>query len=177
MGRIEAGSVRRGQKVLLQPGGQEATVKDILTFDGSLESANVGQSVTILLNEYLDISRGDMLTEAERPATLSKNLKADLCWLSEDALDVRRKYWLKHTTRQVAARVTGIESLLDINTQQRREADTLRLNDIATVSVTVQQAIATDAYADLRSTGAFILIDEVTHQTVAAGMIRPGDSD
>jgi sulfate adenylyltransferase subunit 1 len=90
---------------------------------------------------------------------------------------VRRKYWLKHTTRQVAARVTGIESLLDINTQQRREADTLRLNDIATVSVTVQQAIATDAYADLRSTGAFILIDEVTHQTVAAGMIRPGDSD
>lgn len=177
MGRIEAGSVRRGQKVLLQPGGQEATVKDILTFDGSLESANVGQSVTILLNEYLDISRGDMLTEAERPATLSKNLKADLCWLSEDALDVRRKYWLKHTTRQVAARVTGIESLLDINTQQRREADTLRLNDIATVSVTVQQAIPTDAYADLRSTGAFILIDEVTHQTVAAGMIRPGDSD
>jgi sulfate adenylyltransferase subunit 1 len=177
MGRIEAGSVRRGQKIVLQPGGQEATVKDILTFDGALESASVGQSVTILLNEYLDISRGDMLTEAERPATLSKMLKADLCWLSEDALDMRRKYWLKHTTRQVAARVTGIESLLDINTQQRRDADTLRLNDIATVSVTVQQAIATDAYADLRSTGAFILIDEVTNQTVAAGMIRPGDSD
>lgn len=172
MGRIEAGKVSKGDKLIVQPGGQTGTVKDILTLDGSLDTAVVGQSVTILLNEYLDISRGDMLAGADRPATLLKTVKADLCWLSEDALDVRRKYWLKHTTRQVSARVTAVDTLLDINTQQRHPADSLKLNDIATVSINVQQALAADAYDELRSTGAFILIDEVTHQTVAAGMIR-----
>ncbi len=176
MGRIEAGKVSKGDQLLVQPGNQQATVKDILTLDGSLDTAVVGQSVTILLNEYLDISRGDMLVDAQRPATLQKTVKADLCWLSEDALDVRRKYWLKHTTRQVAARVTAIDTILDINTQQRRPADSLKLNDIASVSINVQQPLAADNYTDLRSTGSFILIDEVTHQTVAAGMIRLGET-
>ena len=172
MGRIEAGKVSKGDTLMIQPSGKTGTVKDILTLDGSLETAVVGQSITILLNEYLDISRGDMLVEASRPATLLKNLEADVCWLSEDQLDFRRKYWLKHTTKQVAAKVTGISTLLDINTQQTRSADSLQLNDIARVQITVQQPLAADNYDDIRSTGAFILIDEVTHQTVAAGMIR-----
>ncbi|HZW23632.1 sulfate adenylyltransferase subunit 1 [Noviherbaspirillum sp.] len=172
MGRIEAGKVKKGDKLMVQPSGQSATVKDILTLDGSLDSATVGQSVTLLLDEYLDISRGDMLVQADRPATLLKTVEADICWLSEEPLDMRRKYWLKHTTKQVAARVTKIDTLLDINTQERRPADALKLNDIATVSLNVQQPLAADAYDAIRSTGAFILIDEVTHQTVAAGMIR-----
>lgn len=172
MGRIEAGKVSKGDKLVVQPGGQTATVKEIVTLDGELESAVVGQSVTIVLNEYVDISRGDMLASAARPATLLKTVNADLCWLSEDPLDVRRRYWLKHTTRQVAAKVTAVDTLLDINTQERRPATTLSLNDIARVTINVQQALAGDAYDNLRSTGAFILIDEVTHQTVAAGMIR-----
>jgi sulfate adenylyltransferase subunit 1 len=172
MGRIEAGKVSKGDKLIVQPGGQTATVKDIQTLDGSLEFAVVGQSVTILLDQYLDISRGDMLASHDRPATLLKTVQADVCWLSEDALDLRRRYWLKHTTRQVAAKVTAVDTLLDINTQERRPATSLALNDIARVTINVQQALAADAYDDLRSTGAFILIDEVTHQTVAAGMIR-----
>ncbi|RJG05605.1 sulfate adenylyltransferase [Noviherbaspirillum cavernae] len=172
MGRVEAGKVSKGDKLVVQPGGQSATVKDILTLDGSLDSAVVGQSVTVLLDEYVDISRGDMLAAADRPATLLKTVDAEICWLSEEPLDMRRKYWLKHTTKQVAARVTKIDTLLDINTQERRAADALKLNDIATVSINVQQALAADAYDASRSTGAFILIDEVTHQTVAAGMIR-----
>jgi sulfate adenylyltransferase subunit 1 len=172
MGRIEAGKVQKGDKLVVQPSGQAATVKDILTLDGSLDSAVVGQSVTLLLDEYLDISRGDMLASADRPATLLKTVVADLCWLSEEALDVRRKYWLKHTTKQVAAKITAIDTLLDINTQEKRSAGSLKLNDIARVSINVQQALAADAYNQTRSTGAFILIDEVTHQTVAAGMIR-----
>jgi sulfate adenylyltransferase subunit 1 len=176
MGRIEAGSVRRGDKLLVQPSGQSATVKDIQVLDTSLESAKAGQSVTILLEEYLDISRGDMLASAERPATLLKSVNADVCWLSEEPLDVRRKYWLKHTTRQVPARIAKVDTLLDINTQQRHPADGLKLNDIARVTLNVQQPLAVDAYADSRSTGAFILIDEVTHQTVAAGMIRFDDA-
>lgn len=172
MGRIEAGKVSKGDKLLVQPGGQSATVKDIVTLDGSLPTASAGQSVTILLDEYLDISRGDMLVASDDTPALLKTVSADLCWLSEEALDLRRKYWLKHTTRQVAARVAKIDTLLDINTQERHPADALKLNDIARVSINIQQAIAADAYDAIRATGAFILIDEVTHQTVAAGMIR-----
>jgi len=172
MGRIEAGKVRKGDKLIVQPSGQSATVKDILTLDGSLESAVVGQSVTLLLDQHLDISRGDMLAGADRPATLLKTVNADVCWLSEEPLDLRRKYWLKHTTRQVAARVTRIGTLLDINTQEKRPADALKLNGIANITLNVAQPLAADAYDTIRSTGAFILIDEVSHQTVAAGMIR-----
>jgi sulfate adenylyltransferase subunit 1 len=95
--------------------------------------------------------------------------------MADEALDVRRKYWIKHGTRQCAARVTRIDTLLDVNTQQRRPADGLKLNDIARIGLSVQQPLAADAYGDIRTTGAFILIDEVTHQTVAAGMIRIGE--
>ncbi|PRC92830.1 sulfate adenylyltransferase subunit 1 [Solimicrobium silvestre] len=174
MGRIEAGKVSIGDKLIIQPSGQTGTVKDIVTLDGSLQTAVVGQSITLLLNEHLDISRGDMLAQATRPATLVSNLEADVCWLSEEPLDFKRKYLLKHTTKQVAARVTAIESLLDINTQQTHTATNLQLNDIARVKITVQQPLAADNYNEIRSTGAFILIDQVTHQTVAAGMIRLG---
>ena len=172
MGRIEAGKVSVGDKLVVQPSGQNATVKDILTFEGSHQSAAVGQSVTLLLNEYLDISRGDLLAGSEQPATLLKNLTADVCWMSDEPLDLRRKYWIKHGTKQTAAKVTAIDTLLDINTQQRHSAEGLKLNDIARIALTVQQPLAADAYDDIRATGAFILIDEVTHQTVAAGMIR-----
>ncbi len=101
-----------------------------------------------------------------------KDVKADVCWLSEEPLDLRRKYWLKHTTRQVAAKVKSIDSLLDINTQERHDGTELKLNGIATISLTVQQPLAADAYDVIRATGSFILIDEISHQTVAAGMIR-----
>ncbi|MCE3264279.1 MAG: sulfate adenylyltransferase subunit 1 [Pseudoduganella sp.] len=175
MGRIEAGSVAVGDKLVVQPSGQSATVKEIVTFDGSLPFASVGQSVTIVLEEYVDVSRGDLLASSAQPATLLKQVNADVCWLSEEPLDVRRKYWIKHGTRQTAAKITKIDSILDINTQQRHDAEALKLNDVARIALTVQQPLAADAYADSRATGAFILIDEVTHQTVAAGMIRLGE--
>jgi sulfate adenylyltransferase subunit 1 len=172
MGRIESGKVAVGDKLVVQPSGQVATVKEIVTYDGPLEQAAAGQSVTLLLNEYVDVSRGDMLTSFDQPATLLKQVVADVCWMSDEPLDMRRKYWIKHGTRQCAAKVTRVDTLLDVNTQERRAADGLSLNDIARISINVQQPLAADAYADIRATGAFILIDEVTHQTVAAGMIR-----
>jgi len=175
MGRIEAGSVAVGDKLVVQPSGQSATVKEIVTFDGSLQAASAGQSVTIVLEEYVDVSRGDLLASSAQPATLLKQVSADVCWLSEEPLDLRRKYWIKHGTKQTAAKVTKIDSILDINTQQRHDADALKLNDVARIALTVQQPLAADAYSDIRATGAFILIDEVTHQTVAAGMIRLGE--
>ena len=172
MGRIESGKVSVGDTLVVQPSGQTATVKDIVTLEGSHASAVAGQSITLLLNEYLDVSRGDLLAGADQPATLLKQVSADLCWMADEPIDLRRKYWLKHGTRQTAAKVTAIDTLLDINTQQRHPATSLKLNDIARVTLTVQQPLAADAYDDIRATGAFILIDEVTHQTVAAGMIR-----
>jgi sulfate adenylyltransferase subunit 1 len=175
MGRIESGKVSVGDKLVVQPSGQSATVKDIVTFDGSLTTAVAGQSVTLLLDEYLDISRGDTLSGVDAPATLLKQVVADVCWMSDEPLDARRKYWIKHGTRQTAAKVTKVETLLDVNTQQRVPAEGLKLNDIARVNLTVQQPLAADGYDEIRATGAFILIDEVTHQTVAAGMIRLGE--
>jgi sulfate adenylyltransferase subunit 1 len=175
MGRIESGKVAVGDKLVVQPSGQSATVKEILTFDGSLPEAVAGQSVTLLLAEYLDISRGDTLSSAAAPATQLKQVVADVCWMSDEPLDARRKYWIKHGTRQTAAKVTKVDTILDINTQQSHPAEGLKLNDIARIGLTVQQPLAADAYSDIRATGAFILIDEVTHQTVAAGMIRLGE--
>ncbi|MGO4476565.1 sulfate adenylyltransferase subunit 1 [Massilia sp. 2TAF26] len=172
MGRIESGKVSVGDKLVVQPSGVEATVKEIQTFDGGLKTAVAGQSITLLLNEYVDISRGDVLAGAAQPATLLKQVKADVCWMADEPLDVRRKYWIKHGTRQTMAKVKAIENILDVNTQQRHAAEGLKLNDIARIELAVQQPLAADAYEDIRATGAFILIDEVTHQTVAAGMIR-----
>jgi sulfate adenylyltransferase subunit 1 len=175
MGRIESGKVSVGDKLVVQPSGIDATVKEIHTFDGQLQTAVAGQSITLLLNEYVDVSRGDVLAGAAQPATLLKQVKADVCWMADEPLDVRRKYWIKHGTRQTMARVKAIENILDVNTQERHAADGLKLNDIARIELSVQQPLAADAYDDIRATGAFILIDEVTHQTVAAGMIRLGE--
>jgi sulfate adenylyltransferase subunit 1 len=172
MGRIESGKVSVGDQLVVQPSGHSATVKEIVTFDGSLPSAVAGQSITLLLNEHVDISRGDVLAGSSQPATLLKQVQADVCWMADEPLDVRRKYWIKHGTRQTMAKIKAIENILDVNTQQRHAADGLKLNDIARIELTVQQPLAADAYDDIRATGAFILIDEVTHQTVAAGMIR-----
>jgi sulfate adenylyltransferase subunit 1 len=175
MGRIESGKVSVGDKLVVQPSGVEATVREIATFDGSLQSAVAGQSITLLLNEHVDISRGDVLAGSDKPATLLKQVRADVCWMADEPLDVRRKYWIKHGTRQTMAKVKSIENILDVNTQQRHPAEGLKLNDIARIELAVQQPLAADAYEDIRATGAFILIDEVTHQTVAAGMIRLGE--
>jgi len=179
MGRIESGKVSVGDKLVVQPSGIDATVKEIVTFDGSLQTAVAGQSITLLLNEYVDVSRGDVLVNTEQPATLLKQVSADVCWMADEPLDLRRKYWIKHGTRQTMARVKSLDTILDVNTQQRRVVDDpaegLKLNDIARIQIAVQQPLAADAYADIRATGAFILIDEVTHQTVAAGMIRLGE--
>jgi sulfate adenylyltransferase subunit 1 len=176
MGRVESGKVAVGDKLVVQPSGHAATVKEILTFDGPLQSAAAGQSVTLLLDEYVDISRGDVLASAAQPSTLLKQVSADVCWMADEPLDLRRKYWIKHGTRQTMAKVKAIDTILDVNTQQRKAVDDpaagLKLNDIARIQIAVQQPLAADAYDDIRATGSFILIDEVTHQTVAAGMIR-----
>lgn len=172
MGRIASGVVRKGDAIVVEPAGTQSTVKEVLDFNGPIAQGIAGQSVTILLTDHVDISRGDMISLASQPSTVTKTLEADLCWLSEEPLDIRRKYLLKQTSKQVNARITDIHFRLNINTQEKETATSLQLNDIAQVTISLQQPLAVDSYADNRTTGSFILIDTVTHATVAGGMIR-----
>ncbi|MEX0959574.1 MAG: GTP-binding protein [Burkholderiales bacterium] len=174
-GRIESGTVAVGDRVSVLPSGAETSIREIHTLDGSLEIATAPQSVTLLLADPVDVSRGDLIVRADEAPAVSADLSATVCWLDESALDPRRKYLLKHGTRTVKARLADIEHRIDIQSLERNPADgTLGANEIGRIRLKLQQPLAFDAYRENRSTGSFILIDESTHNTVAAGMIDHG---
>ncbi|WP_300450027.1 GTP-binding protein [Accumulibacter sp.] len=171
MGRVESGELAIGDAVTVLPAGRETRVKDIRILDRSLPSAVAEQSVTILLDDEIDVSRGDMIVKTGELPNIAKQIDAMLCWLSESPLDPRRKYLLRHTTRDSKAMLAGIEFRVDINTLQQQPAERLVMNDIARVRFKLAQPIFADLYAESRGTGAFIVIDESSNNTVAAGMI------
>ena len=177
MGRVESGEIRKGDEILVQPCGLSTKVKEIVTFEGSRDSADAPQSVTIVLEGEIDISRGDMITHPATPAQAVKAMDVVLCWM--DAVPMQRggKYLIKHTTNTVKAVVERIDYRLDINTLDRdTSAAQLALNDIGGARLKLQKPLVVDAYADLRATGGFIIIDEVTNATVGAGMVLPVDA-
>jgi sulfate adenylyltransferase subunit 1 len=173
MGRIESGSISVGDEVQILPSGLTSRVKEIVIYEGNVEEAVAPQSVTLTIEDHLDISRGDMLVKISQLPQVTKEFDAMLCWLSEQSLDPRRKYLIKHSTRLVKAVISRIEYRLDINTLKHEGADILKMNDIARVSLKVHQPLVWDAYQRNHATGSFIVIDEVTNNTVAAGMICP----
>jgi sulfate adenylyltransferase subunit 1 len=173
MGRIESGFIRVGDAVKVLPSGLTSRVKEIVTYDGNLDEAVAPQSVTLTIEDHLDISRGDMLVKPINVPPVKKEFEAVLCWLSEQSLDLRRKYLIKHTTRTVKALVSGIAYRVDVNTLKREAADTLKMNDIGRVLFKVHQPLACDPYQRNHATGSFIVIDEGNNNTVAAGMICP----
>lgn len=173
MGRIESGSISVGDEVQILPSGLTSRIKEIVTYEGNVEEAVAPQSVTLTIEDHLDISRGDMLVKISQLPQVTKEFDAMLCWLSEQSLDPRRKYLIKHSTRLVKAVISRIEYRLDINTLKHEGADILKMNDIARVSLKVHQPLVWDAYQRNHATGSFIVIDEVTNNTVAAGMICP----
>ncbi len=171
-GRIESGTVTVGDQIAVLPSGRSSSIKQILTFDGELERAFAPQSVTLLLEDEIDISRGDMIIKSSDTVRVAKEYDADVCWLSEQPLDPRRKYVIKHATKTVKAYLTRIDHRVDVNTLQLIDGvSQLNMNDIARVGVKVQQPLVIDSYARNRATGSFIVIDEATNSTVAAGMI------
>jgi sulfate adenylyltransferase subunit 1 len=175
MGRVESGEIAVGDAVTVLPGGRETKVKDI-QFDGrSQRRAVAEQSVTLLLADEIDVSRGDMIVKrgaaGDRPPAVANAIRAKLCWLSATPLDPQRRYLIRHTTREVRARVASIDYRLDIATLRHLDATMLAMNDIAQVSFRLAQPIFADVYAINRATGAFIVIDETTNNTVGAGMI------
>jgi sulfate adenylyltransferase subunit 1 len=177
MGRIESGSVRVGDRIAVLPLGLETTIKDIVTLDGSLTVAHAPQSVTLLLADAIDISRGDLLVHPGHRPHVAKQVDAMLCWMDTEPLDLARKYLIKHTTNTVRASFQRLDYRLNINSVSEEVGITaLQLNDIGRVHIRVQKPMAFDAYKDNRATGSFIVIDEVTNHTVAAGMIITQDT-
>ncbi|MDA0191024.1 MAG: GTP-binding protein [Proteobacteria bacterium] len=171
MGRVESGELTSGEAVTVLPSGRETRVKAIELYGERLPRAVSEQSVTILLEDEIDISRGDMIVKSSELPNVTKQIDAMLCWLSETPLDPRRKYIVRHTTRESKAVLAGIDHRMDINTMERQPAEKLAMNDIARVTIKLAQPLFTDPYSESRGTGAFIVIDESTNNTVGAGMI------
>ena len=171
MGRIESGTVAVGDTVLVLPSGRETRVRDIRIMDGSVPYAGAGRSVTLLMEDAIDISRGDMIVRREEAPRIVKEFEAMLCWLGEAPLDPKRKYLLRHTTREVQGQLVEIGHRLDINTLEQHSAGRLLTNDIARVRFRLASALCVDSYGQNRSTGAFVVIDGSNNHTVGAGMI------
>lgn len=140
-----------------------------------LDRAIAEQSVALLLEDDIDVSRGDMIVAPEQPPRVLREITADLCWPSAQPMDRARTYLIRHTTREVRAKLVAIDHRLDVNTQERQPAERLAMNDIARVRFRLAHPVFADAYATNRSTGAFVVIDEGSNGTVGAGMIVDDD--
>jgi len=172
MGTIASGTVKVGDQIVSVPSGNSSTVKEIVTFDGNLDEAFAPQSVTLTLNDEIDVSRGDMLTHVGDKAMDAKELTANVCWIGDEPLTERKKYIVKHTTNSVKAMVASIDFKTDIHTLDHQEdADELAMNEIGQITLKLMKPLHYDRYMDNRITGSFILIDTFTNNTVGAGMI------
>jgi sulfate adenylyltransferase subunit 1 len=173
MGRIESGSIEVGDSVTVLPSGRSARLREIRGYGGTQQRAGLHAAVTLVLDDAIDVSRGDMLVHGNASPVTRRDLDATLCWLSEEPLDPRRSYLLRHTTREVRARIESIDHLWNVATQEKEPGPaTLDMNDIGRAGLKLAQPIFVDRYADNRATGSFILIDEATNNTVAAGLIQ-----
>jgi sulfate adenylyltransferase subunit 1 len=171
-GQIAAGSVWPGDRVIALPSGRTSRVKSITTFDGDLDRAVAPMSVALTLEDELDISRGEMLAAAHQAPAATANFRAALVWMDAEPLDLGKSYLLKHTSQTVKASIRTIQHRVNMQTLEHEQAATLELNSIGVVEVETTRPLFLDTYAAQRTTGSFILIDPVSHATVAAGMVR-----
>ena len=171
MGRVESGEIAVGDSVTVLPSGRTSKVKAIQLGSDKLDRAIHEQSVTLLLEDEIDISRGDMIVKSDEAKEPVKQIDAMLCWLSETSLSPARTYIVRHTTRESKAKVGAIDYRVDVNTLEQQAVQGLGMNDIAKISFRLAQPLCVDSYADNRATGAFIVIDESTNNTVGAGMV------
>ena len=172
-GTVASGVLKPGDIVRALPSGLETTIASIETADGPVNEAYPPMSVTIRLTDDIDLSRGDMLCRPHNAPTVAQDIDAQVCWMDESApLAVGRKYHIKHTTRWARVLVKAVDYRIDVNTLHRDEdAETLALNEIGRIQLRATQPLFVDPYLENRATGAFILVDEASNKTVAAGMI------
>jgi len=170
-GQVASGVLRPGAEVMALPSRVKTRVKSIATFDGDLQAAGPQSSVTVTLEDEIDLSRGDMLAvESELPA-VSAEFRATLVWMHGDRLDLHKDYLLKHTTRTVRARIRQVRHRVDVNTLDHAPAASLEMNDIGVVDIRSALPLYFDAYQENHATGSFILMDPISNATVAAGII------
>ena len=171
MGRIESGEIAVGDAVTVLPNGYQSKVKAIQLGETQLQTAKTEQSITLLLEDEIDTSRGDMIVKSHEAQEPVKQIEAFVCWLSETPLSTARTYVIRHTTRESKAKVAAIQYKVDVNTLEQQASSDLKMNDIARISFKLAQPLMVDPYSVNRATGAFIIIDESTNNTVGAGMI------
>lgn len=171
-GQIVSGRISPGEEVVVFPSGFESRIKEIVTLSGNLDEAKAGDSVTLTLDDEIDISRGDMIVRKGNLPQKSNDIDATICWMSEEPLDLGKTYQLQHTTRLLRTIVRRLNYRIDVDTMHREDVATLALNEIGRVQLTTTQPLFYDRYELNRGTGSFILIDPATNNTVAAGMIR-----
>jgi sulfate adenylyltransferase subunit 1 len=173
-GQVAGGIVRVGQKVMVLPSGLKSTVKEIWTYDGRIQEAFCPQSITLVLEHDIDISRGDMIVGLENLPGMSADLRARVCWMNPRPLQRGKKYLLKQSTHTVQALVADLNSRIDIQTfDPLPEPGELGVNDIGEIRVRTAKPLVFDGYSTNRLTGSFILIEPGTNQTVGAGMLYP----
>jgi len=170
-GTIASGEVAQGDPVQVIGSSRASRVKEIVTFDGTLSRASAGDAVTLTLEDEIDIARGDMLVPPDAPCEFADQFAAHLVWMKDDPLVPGRSYWLKCGTRTVSASVTTLKHRIDVNTGAHEAARTLALNEIGYCNIATGAPLAFDSYKSCRATGGFILIDRMTQETAAAGVI------
>ena len=171
-GLIASGAIKPGDRIRALPSGRESRVARIVTLPGDLDQAVAGQSVTLTLEDEIDISRGDVIATADAPAPVANQFEATLVWMDDEPLPPGRTYLLKIGARTVGASVTDIKHRVNVNTLEHTAAKRLDLNEIGLVNLSLDQAIAFEPYAENRQMGGFILIDRLSNRTVGAGMIN-----
>jgi sulfate adenylyltransferase subunit 1 (EFTu-like GTPase family) len=170
-GEVAGGEWHAGDEVVVLPSGLRTTVAAVETHDGPLDVAVQGQAVVVRLADDLDVARGDMLCDPADPPVVGRELEATVCWMSERPVDPGARLAIKHTTRWARAILDEIVSVLDVETFDRHPAEQLELNDLAQVRLRLSAPLLVDPYDVNRTTGAFILVDEATNETVGAGMV------
>jgi sulfate adenylyltransferase subunit 1 (EFTu-like GTPase family) len=175
-GQLASGALRAGEEVMVLPGGQRTRIAGIDTFDGALEEAVAPMSLTLRLEDELDVSRGELICHPDQAPAVARELQADVCWLNERPLQPGGRYLMKHTSRHATAVVEELYDRVDVHTLERTGApQELALNDIGKVRLRTSVALAFDPYTGNRRTGSFILIDEATNETVGAGLVVSGE--
>lgn len=171
-GRMAGGTLKKSEAVMVLPSGQTSTVKSIYIYDKEIEEAFAAQSIIIELNDDIDVSRGDMIVSPNNLPYITQELDVTICWLSNEPIRLNRKYILRHTENEVRATLKEVLYLINIETLKKEQAKTdINTNDIARVKLKTSAPVFADAYRKNRYTGSFILIDETTNETIAAGII------
>ncbi len=169
--KVASGIIRKGEQIMVLPSRKTSKIKEIITYDGNLDEAFPPQSVTITLEDEIDISRGDMIVYPDNLPRVERHFESMLVWMDEKPMDPSVNFFLKHANNTTRIRLDKIQYKIDVNTLQKSNVDFLELNEIGRIVITTNKAIFFDPYKKNRSTGSFILIDPMTNNTVAVGMI------